>query len=75
MLQKNPYDYLSVPETASLLETPATNVYALVRRGVLNNSNITKDPILISESQVFWYLNQRLPSKFRATYIDEKMVA
>ena len=71
MLKNNPYDYLSVPEFAELLETPATNVYALVRRGVLNNSNVTKDPILISESQVLWYLNQRLPSKFQATYKDK----
>ena len=71
MLKNNPYDYLSVPETADLLETPATNVYALVRRGVLNNSNITKEPIMISESQVFWYLNQRLPSKFKVIYKDK----
>ena len=71
MLKNNPYDYLSVPETADLLETPATNIYALVRRGVLNNSNITKEPIMISESQVFWYLNQRLPSKFKVTYKDK----
>ena len=71
MLKNNPYDYLSVPECGDLLETPATNVYALVRRGVLNNSNVTKDPILISESQVLWYLNQRLPSKFQATYKDK----
>ena len=71
MKKRNPYDYLSVPETASLLETPATNVYALVRRGILNNSNITKEPIMISESQVLWYLNQRLPSKFRVAYKDK----
>ena len=32
-------DNLSVTEVAALLETPVTNIYALVRAGILTNSS------------------------------------
>ena len=58
-------DNLSVTEVAALLETPVTNIYALVRAGILTNSNHFGKPIKISEAKVRWYLNQRVPSSFR----------
>ena len=64
-------DLLSVKETAQILETDATNVYALVRKGILNNSNHFSDPIKISHAQLKSYLNARLPSKFTAVYVDD----
>ena len=66
-------EYLTVEQTANLLETSPTNVYALVRTGILKNINHFGKPIKISKSQIVFYLNQRLPSKFKATYLGEEM--
>ena len=64
-------DNLSVSEVAALLETPVTNIYALVRAGILTNSNHFGKPIKISEAKVRWYLNQRVPSSFRVVHKAE----
>lgn len=62
---------LTVPQASKLLETPETNVYMLVRRGVLTAQS--ENPIMISESQLRWYLNMRLPSSFTAVYKSESV--
>ncbi len=66
---------LSVPEASKLLETPETNIYMLVRRGILTAQS--QNPITISETQLCWYLNTRVPSQFIVVYKNEelKMVA
>ena len=62
---------LTVPQASKLLETPKTNIYMLVRRGVLTSQSESGNPIMISESQLRWYLNMRLPSSFTAVYKSE----
>ena len=61
-------EYLTVEETAKLLGQ-STNVY--VRTGILKNINHFGKPIKISKSQIVFYLNQRLPSKFKQLLSEE----
>jgi|TARA_Y100000593_G_C4264324_1_gene313943 hypothetical protein len=64
-------DLYTVQETADLLETNITNVYALIRANVLRNANLFGKPPKITRAQILWYLNNRVPSKFKVVTLDD----
>ena len=63
---------LSVTEASQILETEPTNVYALVRAGILEA--VTTEPIQIKYTQIIRYLNNRLPSTFSVSHNEHEQL-
>jgi|TARA_R110000824_G_C14746753_1_gene628093 hypothetical protein len=65
------YKNFTVAEASKFLETDNSNVYKLINNGILNP--IQKDPVLLSEIQLFSYLNTRVPTHLKVYYSDEQV--
>tara|TARA_R110000851_G_scaffold235719_1_gene388313 strand:+ start:186 stop:392 length:207 start_codon:yes stop_codon:yes gene_type:complete len=65
------YKNFTVAEASKFLETDNSHVYKLINNGILNP--IQKDPVLLSEIQLFSYLNTRVPTHLKVYYSDEQV--
>ena len=62
---------LTIKESAEFLETDISNVYKLIREGIL--TPLKEQPLILSEAQLFFYLNTRIPSHLKVYYSNEKV--